>query len=91
MYSARFPVFLFGWIKKQVDGTDMSINEFIVRLASDVREWFGLPKTMVHAFESDREALGLSQREYLMHLLTRRYEQIVTSRPGFDADKKPKR
>jgi hypothetical protein len=84
VYTARFPGQLYEWLREQVADSDQSLNDFIVGLAADLRDWFGLPKVMADSLEADRLALGLPRREYLMHLLTRRYEQLLSNKPGFD-------
>ncbi len=42
---------------------------------------------MIESLEKDRKALGLSQREYVLHLLARRYERVLSDGPGFDIKK----
>jgi hypothetical protein len=39
---------------------------------------------MVASFDTDCAALGLGRREYLMHLLLTRYDQVKERGPGFD-------
>lgn len=87
VYTARFPVGLYGWMRKQVEGTDSSLNDFIVQLAADLRDYYGLPAVMAATLRADQNALGLGGREYIMHLLTRRYERLLSNDPGFDADR----
>jgi hypothetical protein len=84
IYTARFPSYLYKWMREETTGTDLSLNDFIVRAVEDIESWFGLPRLMVVSLEADRTALGLSRRDYVMHLLTRRYEQLLTHKPGFD-------
>ncbi len=45
---------------------------------------------MVEVLEKDRKALGLSPREYVMHLLARRYERVLSEGPAFDTKKNKK-
>jgi hypothetical protein len=45
---------------------------------------------MVEALEKDRRALGVSPREYIMHLLARRYERVLSQGPAFDTKKSKK-
>ncbi len=48
------------------------------------------PVRTVEALEKDRRALGLSPREYIMHLLARRYERVLSHGPAFDTKKSKK-
>ena len=88
VYSARFPRSLYRWMRDEVEGTNSSLNEFLAQLAEDVRDFYGLPAVMRAALTADQKALRLSHREYMMHLLTRRYEQLLNRQAGFDADPK---
>ena len=49
---------------------------------ADLHEWYGLPDQMVASLDSDCAALGLGRREYLMHLLLTRYDQVKEREPG---------
>jgi hypothetical protein len=80
----RMPAGLGDWCKEQADARAISFNEFTVSVLSDLHEWYGLPDQMVAALESDCTALGLGRREYLMHLLLTRYDQVKAREPGFD-------
>ncbi len=64
-----------------------STTAVIREVLDDVRTLYGLPKVMIEALEKDRKALGLSQREYVMHLLARRYERVLSDGPGFEVKK----
>ncbi len=72
------------WCKAQADARGISFNEFAVSVLADLHEWYGLPDQMVAALESDCTALGLGRREYVMHLLLTRYDQVKEREPGFD-------
>lgn len=87
----RMPVDLRNWCRKQAEDRGLSLNEFVVAVLADLHEWYGLPDQMVAALESDCTALGLGRREYLMHLLLTRYDQVKERRPGFDAPEKGKK
>ena len=80
----RMPVDLGDWCREQADARGISFNEFAVSVLSDLHEWYGLPDQMVASVESDCAALGLGRREYLMHLLLTRYDQVKERGPGFD-------
>jgi hypothetical protein len=80
----RMPADLGDWCKAQADARGISFNEFAVSVLADLREWYGLPDQMVAALEADCNALGLGRREYLMHLLLTRYDQVKEREPGFD-------
>ena len=91
VYTARFPNSLYNWMRDEVRGTDQSLNDFIVQLATDFRDCHGLPAVMVESLTADRKALGLGRREYILHLLTRRYEQLMKNEPGFDGKQRGSR
>jgi hypothetical protein len=80
----RMPADLGHWCKAQADARGISFNEFAVSVLADLHEWYGLPDQMVAALEADCTALGLGRREYLMHLLLTRYDQVKEREPGFD-------
>jgi hypothetical protein len=80
----RMPADLGNWCKEQADARGISFNEFAVSVLADLHEWYGLPDQMVAALEADCTALGLGRREYLMHLLLTRYDQVKEREPGFD-------
>src|SRR5713101_3136976 len=68
---------------KRLGSTTAVVREVL----DDVRTLYGLPMVMIELLERDRKALGLSQREYVMHLLARRYERVLSDRPGFATEK----
>ncbi len=80
----RMPVDLRNWCRAQAEARGLSLNEFVVAVLADLHEWYGLPDQMVASFNSDCAALGLGRREYLMHLLLTRYDQVRERGPGFD-------
>ena len=80
----RMPVDLRNWCRKQAEDRGLSLNEFVVAVLADLHQWYGLPDQMVAALEADCTALGLGRREYLMHLLLTRYDQVKEREPGFD-------
>ena len=89
VYTARFPAGLYDWMRSEIHGTEQSLNDLIVQAVADIRDCYGLPTAMVDALEDDRRALRLGHRAYVLHLLTRRYDQLMTNPPGFDA-KRPR-
>jgi hypothetical protein len=82
--SFRIASPLIAWLKRTALEEGRSTNAFVAELMEDARSWYGLPYAMVEAFEADRQALKLSRRHYLMHVLLRRYEQIGQHGHGFD-------
>ncbi len=80
----RMPADLGDWCRAQADARGISFNELAVSVLADLHEWYGLPDQMVHALEADCTALGMGRREYLMHLLLTRYDQVKEREPGFD-------
>jgi len=67
-----------------------STTALVREVLDDARTLYGLPMAMVEALEKDRRALGLSPREYIMHLLARRYERVLSQGPAFDTKKSKK-
>jgi hypothetical protein len=80
----RMPMDLRNWCRAQAEARGLSLNEFVVAVLADLHEWYGLPDQMVASYDSDCAALGLGRREYLMHLLLTRYDQVRERGPGFD-------
>lgn len=80
----RMPADLGGWCRSQADARGVSFNEFAVGILNDLYSWYGLPDPMVEKLEADCAALGVGRREYLMRLLTFRYDQVRERGPGFD-------
>src|SRR5512140_3826357 len=87
--SFRLPPKTVAWLKREGAARGWSMNETVYRLVEDVQGWFGFPPTITDQFEADRESLGLDWRQYLMHLLTRRYEEVRKNGPGFDRGTRP--
>ncbi len=67
-----------------------STTALVREVLDDARTLYGLPMAIAEALEKDRRALGLSPREYIMHLLARRYEGVLSHGPAFDAKKSKK-
>ena len=88
--SARFPLPLHRWMTEQADQEGLATNDFLVRAVDDLRSTFGLPRAIAEKLEEDRHALGLRPREYVLHLLAKRYEQLLSTKPGFDLKKQSK-
>jgi len=85
--SFRFTPDQTSFLKEQAKRLG-STTAVIREVLDDVRTLYGLPKVMIEALEKDRHTLGLrSHREYVMHLLARRYERVLSDGPGFDAKK----
>jgi hypothetical protein len=82
--SVRFPTKLMAWAKAGAEKNGESINEFVRRGLDDMRCLFGLPQVMVDAMDADAKALGLDRREYLMHLVAVRYQEVLAKGPGFE-------
>src|SRR5947209_2902373 len=89
--SVRFPIDVMAWFKSQAESKGEPITDLVRRIVDDYRTLFGLPKLIVDALDADAKALGLPRREYVMHLVARRYEEVLSRGPGFDARKGKKR
>src|SRR5947209_7443749 len=89
--SVRLPVPLLAWVKSQAEETGISISDQVRGYVEDARYLFGLPRLIVDTLEADMKALGMSTREYLMHLVTLRYDEVKARGPGFEkAKQKPR-
>jgi hypothetical protein len=60
------------------------MNELLVTLTHDLFAWYALPDMVTRQLERDREALGLDRRKYVMHVLMRRYHEVLEHGPAFD-------
>jgi hypothetical protein len=80
----RFPRDLASWLGAEAKQRGWSMNEFLVTLTHDLYAWYAMPDMVTDELERDREALGLDRRKYVMHVLMRRYHEVLESGPGFD-------
>lgn len=46
--------------------------------------WYAMPDMVTDELARDREALGLDRRKYVLHVLMRRYHEVLESGPAFD-------
>lgn len=72
------------WCKGQASKQGQSFNEFIVELIEDSRGLYVAAGRDRFALELDREALGLSGREYFQHVFSTRLQKVHEKGPGFD-------
>src|SRR5258707_7146964 len=82
--SVRFPIEVMAWFKHHAEAKGEPVTEFLRRIVDDFRTLFGLPRSMVESLEADAAAMKMDRREYLMHLITLRYQQILAHGPGFE-------
>lgn len=54
-----------------------NINQVIRLFVSDILGWFGLPDDLRERLEADAKALNKDLRGYVIHLLTRRYQELL--------------
>jgi len=80
----RMPKASADWCKGQASKQGQSFNEFIVELVEDTRGLYVAAGRDLFALEKDREALGVSWREYFQHVFSTRLQQVHEKRPGFD-------
>jgi hypothetical protein len=85
--SFRLTPLTLTWLKREGESRGWSMSGVVGRIVEDLSGWFGLPPTITDPLEADRKALGLDWRQYLMHLLARRYEDVRKNVPGFDKTK----
>jgi len=80
----RFPRDLASWLASEAKKRGWSMNEFLVTLTHDLFAWYSLPDMVTDQLERDLEALGLDRRKYVMHVLMRRYHEVLEHGPGHD-------
>lgn len=85
--SFRLPPSTVRWLKAEAERRGWSMSATVYRIVEDLENWFGFPPTITDQLAADRKALGLDWRDYLMHLMTRRFEDVRRNGPGFDAKK----
>jgi len=74
--TVRLPVRDQGWVTQQskVDGTT---NNVIRQLVEDARTFYGLPDNIREKLDADAAKLRKTRREYVIHLLSLRYEHML--------------
>ncbi len=85
MQTFRMPRELVTFLKSEASRRGSDLTGHVVRLLDGVRTWFGLPAAAGALLEADREALGMEQYEYLLHVLFQRSLVLREREPGFDA------
>ena len=89
LLSIRVPVDIGDWIQKQADSRSDSVNDRAVEMFDDMKEWFGLPASMMQVLQEDLKKSGLPDvREYIRGLLTRRYNELIISAAGSHSQSK---
>ena len=74
--GVRVPGTLAKWIA--VEGKALgNSSHFLRRLVEDAKDFYGLPLSIKNVLEADAERLGLSQRDYVLHLLSEKYEALL--------------
>jgi hypothetical protein len=68
----------------QAEAKGEPVTDLVRGIVDDFRTLFGLPGLIVDALDADAKALGLDRRQYLMHLVARRYEDSLAHGPGFE-------
>jgi hypothetical protein len=74
--TVRLPVRDQGWITQQ-SKEDGTANNVIRQLVEDARTFYSLPDNIRQKLDSDAARLGKTRREYVIHLLSLRYEQLL--------------
>lgn len=74
--TVRLPVRDQGWIAQQ-SKEDGTANNVIRQLVEDTRSFYGLPDNIREKLDADAERLGKTRRDYMIHLLSLRYEQLL--------------
>ncbi len=80
-----------AWLKNLSETRRESVNDLLRQVVDDAHSLYGLPMTIVQALDDDAKALGMERRDYLMHLLALRYNQIVREGVGFEKKHDKKR
>ncbi len=58
---------------------------FLRRLVDDARNLYGLPEPIREALQAEAKKLGKDQRDYVVYLLTRRYEDLLREKFRMEA------
>jgi hypothetical protein len=85
MQTFRMPRELVAHLKAEAARGGHDLTGHVVRWLEGLRTWFGLPRAATALLEADREALGLSRYEYMLHLCFQRALQLRDEGAGFDA------
>ncbi len=84
MQTFRLTRELVTFLKAQAARNGQDLTAYVTRILEGIRTWFGLPAAATALLEADREALGMEQHEYLLHLLYQRSLELREKEPGFD-------
>lgn len=84
MQTYRLPRDLVSFLKKQAEERGLDLTAFVNRVLDGYRTYFGLPIVASEVLERDREALGMDQLDYFLHVFYRRSELVQQNSPGFD-------
>ena len=75
-------------LQHEADKTSRTVDAVVREALTAVYNYYGLPKLIVDRLMDDAKAMGMSEREYVQHVLTSRYETILKQGPGFEKRRK---
>ena len=83
--SVRLTPGVVAQVEAIANGQGQSVNRILRRMIEDSLSLMGLPKPITEVLYEDQKALGMSRddpRDYLIHLLTLRYRDLITAAAG---------
>jgi len=77
------------WLRAEGARLGANINDIIRRLIDDAKGWFGLPPSIAQVLERDMKEQGATDmRAYVVDLLVRRYNELLSGAHGSPTKKK---
>ena len=87
MQAFRLPREVVQFLKEEAEQVGLAFSALVLRYLEGLRTWFGLPKAATALLEADRQILGFTRYEYILHLLFERSLELREKGPGFDAER----
>jgi hypothetical protein len=85
MQTFRMPRELIAFLKAEANRGRQDLTAHVVRWLEGTRSYFGLPRAATALLDADRESLGMTRYDYLLHVLFQRSLQLREKGVGFDA------
>jgi len=67
--------------------TDKSLTDLVLGFLDDAHTWWGLSEELAADLRKDADRLNLSQRDYILYLLTERCAALREHGTGWEKDK----
>ena len=74
--TVRLPASDVGWLGARAESDRRSVNDLIRQWVVDYRTFYRLPDNIRKVLEDDAKALDKDIREYIIHLLGIRFEDL---------------